>query len=86
MLKPMLTGAIILNSWAIALFFVRFWKKTHDGLFGWFAAAFLLLGAERLSILVPAGESHFHFYVIRLVAFLLILFAIWQKNKRRRLS
>ena len=82
MLKSMLAGAIMLNAWAISVFFLRFWKKTHDRLFAWFAAAFLLLGAERLSILFPSGESALHFYLIRLVAFMLILFAIWEKNRR----
>jgi hypothetical protein len=82
MLKPMLAGAIMLNAWAIAVFFVRFWKKTHDPLFAWFAIAFVLLGAERISMSVFAGEVQFHVYLVRLAAFLLIIFAIWQKNRR----
>lgn len=84
MLKSMLAGAIMLNAWAIALFFVRFWKRTRDRLFGWFAVAFLLMGIERISIACLAGESHFHVYLIRLAAFLLIIFAIWDKNRRGR--
>jgi hypothetical protein len=82
MLKPMLAGAIMLNAWAISLFFLRFWKKTRDRLFVWFAIAFLLLGIERISIVWLPGESHFHVYLLRLAAFLLIIFAIWDKNQR----
>lgn len=82
MLKSMLAGAIMLNAWAISLFFFRFWKKTRDPLFACFAASFLLLGLERVSfVAIPSLDSFT--YLIRLGAFVLILFAIWQKNQRR---
>jgi hypothetical protein len=81
MIKAMLSGAIMLNAWAISVFFLRFWKKTHDPLFAWFAVAFILLGIERISIVALPGEAYFHVYLIRLAAFLLIIFAIGQKNK-----
>jgi len=83
MIKAMLSGAIMLNAWAISVFFLRFWKKTHDRLFAWFALAFNLLGIERITIVAIPGESHFHVYLIRLVAFLLIIFAIWDKNRKK---
>lgn len=83
MIKAMLAGAIMLNAWAISVFFMRFWKKTRDRLFAWFAVAFILLGIERATTIGFAGETHFHVYLIRLVAFLLIIFAIGEKNKKR---
>jgi hypothetical protein len=85
MIKSFLAGAILLNAWAISLFFFRFWKKTHDRLFIWFASAFLLLGLERLAITFGT-EVRFHFYLIRLAAFLLIILAILEKNKKRSVS
>ena len=83
MLKPMLVGAIMLNAWAISLFFLRFWKRTRDRLFGWFAVAFLLMGIERIiSAATLPGEAHFHVFLLRLAAFLMIIFAILDKNRR----
>jgi len=82
MIKAILAGANMLNAWAIALFFLRFWKKTGDRLFAWFAAAFILLGIERIAMLSLSGETRFHIYLIRLAAFLVIMFAILDKNRK----
>jgi hypothetical protein len=81
MLNTFLGGAIVLGSWAIALFFFRFQKATRDRLFGFFAAAFLLLGLERVGLEFMSGEPQSLLYLIRLLAFLLILLAIWDKNR-----
>ncbi len=78
----MLAGAIMVSAWAISVFFLRFWRKTRDRLFGYFAVSFLLLGIERVSILVTEGEARSLVYLIRLGAFLLIIFAIIDKNRR----
>lgn len=85
-LKAMLAGAIMLNVWAIALFFLRFWKKSHDRLFAWFAFAFLLLGVERVVLSIYPGEQFFKVYFIRLLAFIFIIYAIWDKNRSPRRS
>lgn len=82
-IKALFAGAILLNAWAIAVFFIRFWKKTHDRLFAWFAACFILLGIERISIMCFPQEIHFRVYLIRLAAFLMIIFAILDKNRKR---
>ena len=75
-------GAILLSAWAIALFFFRFWRKMHDPLFAYFAAAFFLLGVERIVILATLTEVRPEIYLIRLTAFILILLAIYHKNRR----
>ena len=80
-LRAMLAGAIMLNAWAIALFFMRFWRKSHDRLFAWFALAFLLLGIERVVMVTFPGEAHFQVYLVRLLAFLFIIYGIWDKNR-----
>lgn len=82
MLKAMLAGAILVSAWAISVFFLRFLRKTHDRLFAFFAAAFLLLGVERIAILALASEVQAFVYLIRLFAFVLILLAIVDKNRR----
>jgi hypothetical protein len=37
MLMQLLAGAITMGLWAIALFFLRFWRRTQDQLFACFA-------------------------------------------------
>ncbi|HEX5221042.1 MAG TPA: DUF5985 family protein [Verrucomicrobiae bacterium] len=85
-LGQFLNGATLVGCWAIALFFLRFWVKTHDRLFIHFAFAFLLLGVERIALLLPNEESEYksYVYLIRLAAFVVIAFAIFQKNRSIR--
>jgi len=66
------------------LFFVRFWRVTGDRLFALFAAAFFLLGLTRLGLSIShePSESETYLYWMRLVAFLIILVAIVDKNRR----
>ena len=82
MIKSFLAGAIVVAAVAIALFFVQFRKVTRDRLFGFFAAAFFLMGIERVLLEFMPGEHRPTTYLIRLAAFLLILFAIWDKNRK----
>jgi hypothetical protein len=82
-IKLMLAGASTLAGLTISLFFWRYWKKTGDRLFAFFAVAFLLLGVERMAqgVFVQVVEWSIYFYLIRLSAFLLILYAIVDKNR-----
>jgi len=84
-LYQFLGGCILVGCWAISLFFLRFWVKTHDRLFIHFAFAFLLLGIERIALLFFNQESEYkpYVYLIRLAAFLVIVFAIVQKNRSK---
>ena len=78
-------GTIAMASTVVALFFLRFWRETGDRLFAMFALAFLLLGITRLGLaLTPQDptEGHTYWYWVRLTAFLLILVAIVDKNRR----
>ena len=68
----------------IALFFLRFWRQTGDRLFVIFAAAFGLLMVERL-LLAAVSTSHElapYIYVVRLFAFVLIMGAVVDKNRK----
>jgi hypothetical protein len=76
-----LSGILTLGYAIAALYFLRFWRESRDPLFGWFAAAFAMLAAQRV-ILVTLRESDF-LYVVRLAAFIMILVAIVQKNRAR---
>jgi hypothetical protein len=85
MLHAFLSGAITAGFLVGALFFLRFWKTTGDGLFVFFAGAFSLLGiAQAILALsnVPVEERSW-IYLIRFAAFSLILFGIAWKNRAR---
>lgn len=88
-LGDFLNGAIVVACAAIGLRFLRFWRDTRERLFLLFALAFWTFAANwtALEVFHPPSESRFYFYFLRLVAFVLILAAILDKNwasKRRR--
>jgi hypothetical protein len=83
-MEEFLMGAIAMASCVAAVFFLRFWRDTGDRLFLIFAAAFVLLAFTRLGLAVSNEqmEGHTHWYWVRLAAFLLIVVAIVDKNRR----
>jgi hypothetical protein len=85
-LDQFIMGAITMASWVAGLFFLRFWRDTRDRLFLSFAAAFLLLGLTRVGLAMTDSttERHTYLYLVRFVAFALILIAIIDKNRPRR--
>jgi hypothetical protein len=85
MANPVISGAILLGYWAVALFFLRFWKKTGDRFFLVFACAFGMLCVERLLLVMidPTNEKLPYVYIARLLAYLLIITAIVDKNRAR---
>ena len=84
-LSLVLSGAIICGYAVVALFFLRFWRQTRERLFVWFAVAFAFLAAERALLVVPGSWAHQPtIYCTRLVAFLMIAGAIWDRNRARR--
>lgn len=81
-------GAIAMGCWIAGLFFLRFWRKTHDRLFLTFAGAFWLLGVTRVMTALSGhtDERYRYIYVVRLLAYILILAAIIDKNRSTRRS
>lgn len=83
MLTTFLAGAIVAGFAVAGLFFLKFWKKTHDELFLAFTGAFWLLGLGQALLTfsnIPL-EERTPLYLLRLAAFVLILAAIWRKNR-----
>lgn len=80
----MISGAVMMQCWVVALFFLKFWDKTRDRLFGIFAVAFGILGIERLVLTLSNSpqEDQLFVYLLRLSAFLLIIFGIIDRNRR----
>ena len=79
-----LSGAVTFGFLVAGLFFLRFWRRTHDGLFVAFAFAFWLLGLTQglLAFTDIPVEERSWLFLLRLAAFSLILISIWRKNRR----
>jgi hypothetical protein len=79
-------GMITMGYLAGGLFFLRFWARTRDGLFIAFASAFWLMAANQ-GILALSGsnrEEYSWVYLLRLLAFTLIIAAVVRKNLRNK--
>jgi hypothetical protein len=81
----LLTGAIAMASLVIALFFLRFWRNTRDRFFLYFSLSFFIEGVHRVYATLDrdGGEDSPLHYLVRLLAYGLILWAILEKNLPR---
>jgi len=79
-------GAVAMASLTVAMFFLRFWRTTHDRFFLLFAISFGAEAVNRiaLSLELPSQEQEPFFYLVRLFSFGLILVAIIMKNRGSR--
>jgi hypothetical protein len=81
-LRPLVAGMLAAGYGVAALFFLRFWVTSRDRLFAMFAWAFTMLAVERLTVIVMHWTSYTTWmYLLRLLAFLVILAAIVDKNR-----
>lgn len=85
-IQTFINGALTFGYWTAALFFLRFWRRSHDNLFAMFSAAFFLLGIQRIALAGVSSMAGTHTlvvwpYLIRLLAFSLIILAIVNKNR-----
>jgi len=83
-----LYGMVTMGYTVAGLFFFRFWTRSRDPLFIIFALAFWLLAASQilLAILDLPREEQSWVYILRLLAFALIIVGIVQKNLSRRID
>jgi hypothetical protein len=84
-MDALLAGAIAMACALAGLVFLRFWKSSRDAFFLYFAASFWLQGAQWIhsGLALGASESSPYSYLLRLLAFSLIVFAILRKNLNR---
>ncbi len=77
-----LAGAAAMASLAVALFFLKFWRRTRDSFFLLFAAAFAIDAVARvaLSVVEVSDTAEPIYFLPRLVMFALIVIAIVNKN------
>jgi hypothetical protein len=81
-------GANATAAFIVGLFFLRFWREVRDPLFLLFASAFwlLCLNWTILQVVQPSAETTHYVYLLRLAAYLLIIVAILDKNRPRRVE
>ena len=86
MIEGFLLGIIVTSTFVAAMFFLRFWRRTRDGLFFAFGLAFLIETFNRCAVLLnDTPEDGFSWiYVVRLASYVVILAGIVQKNRRPR--
>jgi hypothetical protein len=78
------SGLITMGFAVAGVAFLRFWRRTSDSLFAFFALAFLFLAANQAFLAfarIPLEERTW-LYLLRLLAFGLILGGILWKNRR----
>lgn len=87
-MNALLLGAIAMASLVAALFFLRFWRDTHDRFFLLFAIAFLVEALHRVALGLTnvAQEQEPFFYLVRMLAYGLIIVAIVDKNRTKGTS
>jgi hypothetical protein len=81
-----LNGMAAMGFVVAGLFFCRFWRRTADILFGAFAVAFFLLAAHQAvaAMLDVTREEYSWTYLIRLLAFAIIIITVIGKNLAAR--
>jgi hypothetical protein len=83
-MNEFLSGALSALSGVAGLFFLRYWRLTRDRLFLFFAFAFWLMTLNWIGLAAwqPAVEAQHRIYLVRLLAFALIIWGILDKNRR----
>jgi hypothetical protein len=83
-LHHMMLGALIIVCLVAAVQFLKFWRLSHGWFFIFFALAFLIFSVGYLirSLTNDVAEQTYAVYLPRLFGFLLILYAIFDKNRR----
>lgn len=83
MMNGVFLGAIAMAAFTISLIFVRLWTRTRDRFFLFFSAAFAAMGLGRIVYaMVPHASDHSPMISsIQLVAFVIIIFGIIDKNR-----
>lgn len=82
-MNDFMLGMLALGFFVAALFFGRFYRETGDRFFLWFTLSFVIMSGNQVALQV-FGETQEFFtalYVVRLIAFSIILAAIVDKNR-----
>jgi hypothetical protein len=80
-----ISGALALGYVVSGLFFLRFYRNTKDRLFAIFSFSFWLMAVHRVVVALASVDKEDlpYVYLLRLIAYLLIIFAIVDKNRAK---
>lgn len=86
-MREFILGMLVMAAIVIGLHFLRFWRRTNDRLFLFFAVAFWLMGLNYLLLaFADRDEPNTALYAVRLLAFSLIIVGIVDKNRKPALA
>jgi hypothetical protein len=73
-------------SLVVSLFFLKYWQHTRERLFAAFAAAFAVLSVHwvTLGLADPHSDTQYYSLLLRLLAFVLMILGILDKNRQAR--
>lgn len=75
-------GLLTMGYTVVALYFLRFWRQSRERLFFFFSIAFALLALQRMALALVTFIHPNWLYAMRLLAFLLLLGGIIEKNRK----
>ena len=80
---PFIMGTTFALSVMASVLFLRFYRKTSDRLFLFFSAAFALMAFNRIAFQAADSNSEAQpeLYLVRFLAFCLIIYGIVDKNR-----
>jgi hypothetical protein len=84
-MNDFISGILTMGYIVAGIFFLRFWRDTRDRLFAMFGAAFFILAVQRTGLVFAhdVPERTTAWYFVRLLAFLIIIVAIVDKNRKK---
>ena len=84
-MEQFLSGTIVMGFAVAGLLFLSYWRRTREPLFRTFAASFFLLAINYLWLATTAipVEERSPLFLVRLLAFTLIIVGIAQSNRAR---
>jgi Family of unknown function (DUF5985) len=80
-----LLGGIAVANFVVGLFFLRYWRSSGDRFFAFLLASFWIEAANRAIMVMTDSwneDAPVH-YLVRLVSYGLIVWAILDKNRQR---
>ncbi len=83
-----ISGATMMAEIGISIFFFKYWKRSKDRLFVYFAAAFALLAVSQIVVFCYGDRGNFSIfgYSVRFIAFACIIIGIIEKNLPQKRS
>ncbi|HEY3783757.1 MAG TPA: DUF5985 family protein [Steroidobacteraceae bacterium] len=83
-MREFILGMLSLSTIIAGLFFLRYWRVGRDRLFACFALAFATMSASWIALAATHDtfEGVPYIYLVRLLAFVLIIIGIVDKNRR----